>query len=104
MVSTDVKEKKNIVIWHDALNNTISRLDSNNFHALSASELIVTLKGLQSKLSALVYCHCYRSPYILDALDVLETDHDMKVFIIVTGFISLKKKDSELLKKYNALH
>ena len=36
----DLKDKNNIVIWHDVLNNSISRHDSNNFCALSVSELI----------------------------------------------------------------
>ena len=105
LVSKDLKDKKNLVIWHDVLNNSISSHDSNNFHALSVSELIEILKGLQDKLSALVYCHRYRSPYILDALNVLETDHNIKVFNVVKDFISSKKqKDPDLLKKFKALH
>ena len=55
LLSKDLKDKTNIVIWHDVLNNSISRHHSNNFCALSVSELIEILKNIQKKLSALVY-------------------------------------------------
>ena len=105
MLAKDLKEKKDIVIWHDVLNNSISRHDSNNFQALTVPQLIDVLKGLQDKLSALVYCQRFRTPYIFDALNVLKTDHYIEVFSIVKDFISSKKqKDPELLKQYKALH
>ena len=105
LLSKDLKDKKNIVIWHDVLNNSISRHDSNNFRALSVSELIEVLKTLQDKLSALVYCHRYRTPDIFEQLRGQEADLDIKVFNIVKDFISLKKqKDTELLKQFKALH
>ena len=103
--TNDLKDKKNIVIWHDVLNNSISRHDSNNFRALSVSELIEVLKTVQDKLSALVYCHCYRTPDIFEQLKGQEADLDIKVFNIVKDFISLKKQnDTELLKHFKALH
>ena len=105
LLSKDLKDKKGIVIWHDVLNNSISRHGSNNFRALSVSELIEILKSLQDRLSALVYCHRYRTQDIFEHLSVLETDLDIKVFNIVKDFISLKKqKDTELLKNFKALH
>ena len=105
LLAKDLKEKKDIVIWHDVLNNSISRHDSNNFQALTVSQLIDVLKGLHDKLSALVYCQRFRTPYIFDALNVLKTDQNIEVFSIVKDFISSKKqKDPELLKQYKALH
>ena len=105
LLSKDLKEQNNIVIWHDVLNNSISRHESNNFQALTVPELIDVLKGLQDKLSALVYCQRHRTPNIFDALNVLKTEHNIEVFNIVKDFISSKKqKDPELLKKYKALH
>ena len=105
LLSKDLKDKTNIVIWHDVLNNSISRHHSNNFCALSVSELIEILKHIQKKLSALVYCHRFRTPEIFESLKTLETDLDIKVFDIVKDFISLKKqKDADLLKKFKALH
>ena len=105
LLAKDLKEKTDIVIWHDVLNSSISRHDSNNFQALTVPQLIDVLKGLQDKLSALVYCQRFRTPYIFDALNVLKTDHYIEVFSIVKDFISSKKqKDPELLKQYKALH
>ena len=104
LLSKDLKDEKDIVIWHDVLNNIISRHGSNNFRALSVSELIETLKSLQDRFSALVYCHRYRTGDIFEQLKILETDLDIKVFNIVKDFVSPKKKDSELLKNFKALH
>ena len=105
LLSKDLEEKNNVVIWHDVLNNSISRHDRNNFQELTVSQLIDELKTIQDKLWALVYCQRYRTPYIFDALNELKTDHNIEVFNIVKDFISTKKqKDPELLKKYRALH
>ena len=41
LLSKDLKDKKDIVIWHDVLNNSISKHDSNNFRALSVFDLIL---------------------------------------------------------------
>ena len=68
LLSKDLKDKNNIVIWHDVLNNSISRHDSNNFCALSESELVENLKSIQKKLSALVYCHRFRTSEIFEPL------------------------------------
>ena len=88
LLSKDLKEKNNVVTWHDVINNSISRHDSNNFNALSVPDLIEVLEGLQDRLSSLVYCHRFRTPYIFDALNVLETDLTIKVFNVVRDFIS----------------
>ena len=105
LLAKDLKGKKDIVIWHDVLNNSISRHDSNNFQALTVPQLIDVIKGLQDKLSALVYCQRFRTPYIFDALYVLKTDRNIEVFSIVKDFISSKKqKDPQLLLQYKALH
>ena len=91
LLSKDLKDKKDIVIWHDVLNNSISKHDSNNFRALSVLDLIETVKNLQDKLCALVYCQRNRTPYTFEELKVLQTDHCIKVFSIVRDFVSVKK-------------
>ena len=69
------------------------------------SELVEISKSLQDRLSALVYCHRFRTKDIFEQLKVLETDLDIKVFNIVKDFISPKKqKDIEVLKNFKALH
>jgi hypothetical protein len=105
LLVNDLKDKENIFIWHDVLNNSISRHESNNFRSLTVPELIEVLKSLQDKLSALVYCHRYRTPDIFEQLKTLESDLNIKVFNIVKDFISPKKqKDPALLKNFKALH
>ena len=99
------KDKKDIVTCHDVLNNSISKHDSNNFRALSVLDLIQTVKNLQDKLCALVYCQRNRTPYIFEEMKVLPTDHCIKVFNIVKDFVSVKKqKDPEILKNFKSLH
>ena len=94
LFSKHLKDKNNVLIWHDVINN-----DSNNYNALSMHDLIEVSKSLQDKLSSLVYCHRFQKPYTFDALNVLETDYNIKVFNVVRDFISSKKpKDPELLK------
>ena len=61
-LSKDLKDKNILVIWHDFINNSISRHDSNNFNALSVLDLINVLEGLQDRLSSVVYCHRFRNP------------------------------------------
>ena len=99
LLSKDLKDKKDIVIWHDVSSNSFSRHGSNNFRPLSVSVLIEILKNFQDRLNALVYCHRYRTEDNFEQLKVLETDLDIKVFNIVKNFFSLnKQKDIELLK------
>ena len=54
LLSKDLKDKNNIVIWHDVINNSISRHHSNNFCALSVSELIEILKNIQK--TSVLWC------------------------------------------------
>ena len=87
------------------INNSISRHDSNKFNALSVHDLIKSFERPQDKLSSLVYCHRFGTPFNFDALNVLETDLNIKVFNVVRDFISSKKqKDPELLKQFRVLH
>ena len=105
MLAKDLKQKKDIVIWHDVLNYSISRHDSNTFQTLIVPQLIDVLKGLQNNQIVLVYRQRFRTPYIFDDLNVLKTDQNIEVFSIVKDFISSKtQKDRELLKQNEALH
>ena len=46
----------NIVIWHDVINNSVSRHRSNNFNRLSEDKLVAILKRYNAKTSAIAYC------------------------------------------------
>ena len=97
----DFAEKTEIVIWHDVLNNSLPKHKSNNFRALSVSELLEILKSLENKLRALVYCHRIRTP---DISHVLKTQN-VPVFRIETDFFSTRKQnDPQILKELKAIH
>ena len=101
LLNKSFAEKTEIVIWHDVLNNSLSKHKSNNFRALSVSELLEILKTLENKLRALVYCHRIRTP---DISDVLKTQH-VPVFRIETDFFSTRKQnDPQILNELKAIH
>ena len=105
LLSKDFSEKTDIVIWHDVLNDSISKHESNNFRPLTVSQLVDILKPFENKLRALVYCHRFRTPNILLNLKEIEKTTNIKVFSIVDDFISTRKqKDPDFLKKLEALH
>ena len=79
----------------------MSKHKSNNFRALSVSELLELLKCLENKLRALLYCHRIRTP---DISDVLKTQ-SIAVFRIETDFFSTRKQnDPKLLNELKAIH
>ena len=105
LLSKDLAEKTDIIIWHDVLNNSISKHESNNYRALTVLQLLDILKSSEKKLRALVYCHRFRTPNILPKLKEIEKTTKIKVFSIVDDFISTRKqKDPDFLKKLKALH
>ena len=105
LLSKDLSEKTDIVIWHDVLNNSLSKHESNNFRPLTVSQLLDILKTFENKLRALVYCHRFRTPNILLSLKEIEKTTNIKVFSIVDDFISTRKqKDPDFLKQLKAIH
>ena len=105
MLSKDLAEKSDIIIWHDVLNNSISKQESNIYRALTIPQLLEILKSIENKLRALVYCHRFRTPNIYQTLKEIEISTNIKVFSIVEDFISTRKqKDPDFLKKLKALH
>ena len=72
LLSKDLSEKTDINIWHDVLNNSLSKHESNNFRPLTVSQLLDILKSFENKLRALVYCHRFRTPNILLNLKEIE--------------------------------
>ena len=105
LLSKVLTEKTDIIIWHDVLNNSISKHESNNYRALTVPQLLDILKSFENKLRALVYCHRFRTPNILPKLKESEKTTNIKVISIVDDFISTRKqKDPDFLKKLKALH
>lgn len=52
----ELAQEKDIVIWHDLLNNSISKHSSNNFRAQSITDLKITLARYKDQISAVVVC------------------------------------------------
>ena len=57
LLETYLKGKTDIVIWHDVINNSLSKHKFNRKQPLSVPELLKVLEALKDKISALVYCH-----------------------------------------------
>ena len=105
LLSKDLAEKTDIIIWHDVLNISNSKHESNNYRALTVPQLLDIVKSFENKLRALVYCHRFRTPNILPKLKEIEKTTNIKVFSIVDDLISTRKqKDPDFLKKLKALH
>ena len=89
-------DKKRLVIWHDVLNNSLSRHRSNNNKPLTRSQLISVVENYQERIEAIVYCP--REGTQLKR-STLVTIH------LVKDLVSRRKqKDPSLLKEYRALH
>ena len=56
LLDVELKDENNVVIWHDVINNSISRQKSNELLYPSTSELLAILKPLKNKIRAPVYC------------------------------------------------
>ena len=48
--------RRDLVIWHDVLNFSISQHVSINYTSLTPQELVNTLNQFRSKVAALLYC------------------------------------------------
>ena len=66
LLSKDLKDRTEIIVWHDVLNNSICRHESNKYRPLSVPDLVNVFKTLQDTLSALVYCQRDRKPDVFD--------------------------------------
>ena len=49
MLSKGLVEKNDYVIWHDVLNNSVSKHESNNYRALTVPQLLEKLKSIENK-------------------------------------------------------
>ena len=101
LIEKDFKDEKELIIWHDVINNSICKHKSNFYRALSVIDLVNVLKSYQHRIRALVYCQRNRTPDIF--LQLKETN--ILVLNIEKDFISLRKqKDLDHLQNLKALH
>ena len=105
LLSKDLAEKTDIIIWHDVLNNSISKHESNHYRALTVPQLLDFLKFFEKKTAGSSVLPPIPYPNILPKLKENEKTTNIKVFSIVDDIISTRKqKDPDILKKLKALH
>ena len=92
-------EKRQVVVWHDIINNSINSHRTNNFRACTAEELTEILKTL-TNISAIVYCQRNGTPDIRNQL----ISSGFLVIPITKCLISKRKRRTELVNEYQALH
>ena len=95
LLSKELSDKTDIVIWHDVLNNSISKHESNNFRPLTVPQLLEVLKVFENKLRALVYCHRFRTPNFLPNLKKLKKQQTLKCSVSL--MISFPRENRKIL-------
>ena len=93
--------EKNFMIWHDVINNSLSKHISSNDNPLTPESLIKILKEYKNKISAIIYVHRQNFPNIYGRL--VETGI---ITINVTKHLISKRKASnkELIRKLKLIH
>ena len=96
-----LSHRNDLVIWHDATNNSISGHRSNNNRSLSTDQLKSLLLRYKENITAIVYCRRNGTDNIEKELKKT----GILVLNIVEDFISKRKaKDQILIEKYKELH
>ena len=92
---------KDLVIWHDAINNSITKHRSNNNRSLSTDQIKSLLLRYKEIITAIAYCRRNGTDNIEKELKKT----GILVLNIVEDFISKRKaKDLILIEKYKELH
>ena len=96
-----LSHRNDLVIWHYAINNSISRHCSNSNHKLSDEQLVSLSLRYTTNVCAIVYC---TRNGIEDTEESLVSTVIL-VLNVVKDFISIRKaSDQVLIEKYNGLH
>ena len=86
--------KYKVIIWHDIINNSISKHRSNNYRAISVENLLQILRDFSHRIEAVVYCRREGAPdnfrklleskiTILDVKSNLLSHRNSKDFIVL---------------------
>ena len=59
-----LRNKSDIVLWHDLINNTISPHSSNNKKPWTTERLVSELENYKNQIAAVVYCRRTKTPDI----------------------------------------
>ena len=92
---------KQIIIWHDVLNNSISSHSTNNYMPCPLDELLLYLQSKRRQINGIVYCRRTGTPDIFE--DLRKTD----IIVVKTtdSLISTRKRQNPaVLREYLQLH
>ena len=95
------RHKTDVIIWHDAIDISLTSHRTNNFRALAFSELSKVLESYQTRLKAIVYCPRNGAPNIFGFLK--QTDV-LTIHVLIDIASKRKQKDPKLVKEYYQLH
>ena len=91
---------KEIILWHDVLNNSLSKHRTNANTVYPLDDLISYLKSKRHRFKAIIYCRRTRSTDIFDSL--------MRTGILIVPTTKLisrgKRKDPALVRQYLEVH
>ena len=94
-------KEEHIILWHDLINNSISKHSTNNDTSLSPNQLIKTLKTIPN-LYCIVYCQHNGTPNIFDLLH-----KSLNCFVVdITKHILSKSEqlNDTIMERYRVLH
>ena len=66
-----LRDRSDLVCWHDVINNSITEHESNGNKALTVEQLSQILKKHSHKFAAIIYCRRISTPNILEELRTL---------------------------------
>ena len=101
LMNNELKDKNNVVIWHDVINNSSSRRKNNGFRCVLVPELLTVLKTLKNRLRVLVYRHRDQTPNFVEEFK----NQSFTVLHVEKFFVSSeKKKDQDFMKQFREIH
>ena len=99
--SPKCKIDKNFIIWHDVINNSLSKHRSNNDNPLTPESLIKILKEYKNKISAIIYVHRQNTPNFYGRL----VEIGILTINVTEDLISKRKvSNKELIRKLKLIH
>ena len=93
--------ERNFIIWHDVINNSLSKHRSNNDNPLTPESLIKILEEYKNKISASVYVHRQNTPNIYGRL----VEPGILTINVTKHLISKRKaSNKQLIRKLKLIH
>ena len=95
-----LKNRNDILLWHDVINDSITPHKSNNNHPLTIKKLLEVLEKYRHKLSAIVYNQRFGTPDLFETL----CQHKLKTLSVLSDILFLPAKRNQSITQKNCLH